>query len=300
MDLRELLAQPLVQATPAEFALDEVVVRLARADERIKWDALMDLHHYLGFKRFAGRGLRYVAEWRGQWIALAGWQGAAFKCAPRDRWIGWRRKEMFRRLHLIANNTRFVVLGASGVYPNLASWMMSALLRRLSDDWQGQYGHPLLVVESFVDPARFAGTMYEAANWTYVGNSKGYARSNGHYTDPHGKPKRLYVYALRRDARRILGQGGELDGCWQARQEVPEEARTAIDKRSLYEELKQLPDHRRAQGRKHSIATVLAVVPVGSVIQPAWAGGDRRVCASTQPKGTEAAGGVVESGQGAL
>ena len=118
---------------------------------------------------------------------------------------------MYRRLHLIANNTRFVVLAERGVFANLASWMMSAMLGRLSDDWQGQYGHPLLVVESFVDPAQFAGTMYAAANWTCVGNSKGYARCNGHYTDPHGKPKRLYVCKLRRDARRILRRRGELD-----------------------------------------------------------------------------------------
>ena len=184
MDLQELLAEPLAQATPAGFTLDEVVVRVARADERIKWDALMDRHHYLRFKRFAGRGLRYVAEWRGRWVALAGWQVAALKCAPQDRWIGWRTKELFRRLHLIANNTRFVVLGERGVFANLASWMMSAMLGRLSDDWQAQYGHPLLVVESFVDPGRFAGTMYTAANWTYVGNSKGYARCNGHYNRP--------------------------------------------------------------------------------------------------------------------
>ena len=142
MDLQELLAEPLVAATPAGFALREVVVRLARADERIKWDALMDRHHYLGFKRFAGRGLRYVAEWGGRWLALAGWQTGAFKCAPRDRWIGWRGKKMFRRLHLVANNTRFVVLGESRAFPNLGSYMMSAMLRWLSDDWQGQYGSP--------------------------------------------------------------------------------------------------------------------------------------------------------------
>ncbi len=151
MDVRELREQPLAQTTPAGFVLDEVVVRLARADERVKWDALMDQHHYLGFKRFAGRGLRYVAEWSGE------------------------------------------------------------------DN----------------------------------------ARSNGHYTDPHGKPKQLYVCALRRDARRILSYRGELDECWQARPEAV--TGTDIDKRSLYEELEELPDHRRAQGRKHSIATVLAI-----------------------------------------
>ena len=74
MDLKELLAQPLAQARPADFLLDEVVVRLVRPDERVKWDALMDRHHYLGFKRFAGRGLRYVAERNGRWLALAGWR----------------------------------------------------------------------------------------------------------------------------------------------------------------------------------------------------------------------------------
>ena len=95
----------------------------------------MDQHHYLGFKRFAGRGLRYVVEWRGRWTALAGWQAAALQCAARDRWIGWRGKKMFKRLHLIANNTRFLVLGERGVFANLASCMMSAMLRRLSDDW---------------------------------------------------------------------------------------------------------------------------------------------------------------------
>ena len=111
MQLQELRGEPLLAATPAGFSLDQVVVRLVRPDERIKWDELMDQHHYLGFKRFAGRGLRYVAEWGGRWIALAGWQAAALKCAPRDRWIGWRGKKMFKRLHLIANNTRFLGAG---------------------------------------------------------------------------------------------------------------------------------------------------------------------------------------------
>ena len=92
---------------------------------------------------------------------------------------------------------------------------------------------------------------------THVDNSKGYARCNGHYTDPHGKPKRLYVCALRRDARRILRRSGELADCWQARPEAT--TGNDIDRRSLYEELQELPDHRRAQGRKHSIATVLTI-----------------------------------------
>ena len=107
--------------TPDGFHLRDVSVRLARPDERIRWDRLMDQHHYLGFKRFPGRGLRYVFEWRGQWVGLAGWQSGAFKCRPRDQWIGWKRELQFTRMHLIANNTRFLILGAPGCFPNLAS-----------------------------------------------------------------------------------------------------------------------------------------------------------------------------------
>ena len=85
----------------SQVVVGEVEVRLARPDERRRWDALMDRHHYLGFRQFAGRGLRHVALWCGWWLALIGWQSGAFKCAPRDRWVGWHRSVQFRRLHLI-------------------------------------------------------------------------------------------------------------------------------------------------------------------------------------------------------
>ena len=102
----------------------EVTVRLARADERRKWDALMFEHHSLRFIQFAGRGLRYVAEYAGQWLALLGWQSGAFKCGRRDRWIGWGKEQQFGRLNLIANNTRTLVLCEPGEVPNLASYVM--------------------------------------------------------------------------------------------------------------------------------------------------------------------------------
>ena len=104
-----------------EVVVGEVEVRPVRADERRRWDALVDEHHYLGFRRFAGRGVRHVAVWRGHWLALLGWQSGAFKCAPRDRWLGWRRSVQFRRLHLIGNNTRFLVLPEASGIANLAS-----------------------------------------------------------------------------------------------------------------------------------------------------------------------------------
>ena len=105
------------QKTPSGFRVADVTIRLARPDERARWDAIMDQRHYLGFKRFAGRGLRYVFEWHGHWLGLAGWQSGAFKCGPRDRWVGWKRGIQFARLHLISNNTRFLILGEPGCFP---------------------------------------------------------------------------------------------------------------------------------------------------------------------------------------
>ena len=86
--------------------LREVRVRPTLPSERWKWDRLMDEQHYLGFKQFAGRGVRYVAEWEGEWLALLGWQTGVFQCRPRDQWLGWHKAVQFRRLHLCANNTR--------------------------------------------------------------------------------------------------------------------------------------------------------------------------------------------------
>ena len=191
----------IFQVTPDGFHLSDVSVRLARPDERTRWDALMNQHHYLGFERFAGRGVRYVFECRGHWVGLAGWQSGAFKCRPRDRWIGWKRELQFTRLHLIANNTRFLILGASGCFPNLASFALAAMVQRLCADWSAAYGHSLLLAETFVDPSKFCGHMYKAAGWTRLRRTKGYARANGRYTDPHGVPKDLYAFSLRRDTR---------------------------------------------------------------------------------------------------
>lgn len=180
-------AEGVFGSTPPGFRVRDVVVRLATPEERCRWDALADRHHYLGFKRFAGRGLRYVFAWRGRWVGLAGWQSGAFKCGVRERWIGWSPEQQFRRLHLIGNNTRFLILGAPGVFPNPASFALAAMTRRLSADWQAAFGHPLLLAESFVAPDRFPGTMYQVSNWTRLGLTRGYARASGRYTPGHFK-----------------------------------------------------------------------------------------------------------------
>jgi len=153
---------------------------------------------------------------------LAAWQNGAFKCAPRDRWVGWRSAQQFRRLERVANKTRFLILSAPGVFPNLASRFLSLMTRRLSADWLAAHGHCVLLAETFCDPALFPGTMYRAASWEGLGETKGYARANGRYTDPHGRPKEIFVTPLLSDPR-------------------PRGA------------------PRRAQGRKHTVASVLTV-----------------------------------------
>ena len=234
----------------------EVEVRPVRADERRRWDDLVREHHYLGFRQFAGRGLRHVAEWRGHWLALVGWQSGAFKCAPRDRWLGWHASVQFRRLHLIANNTRFLVLPAASGIGNLASRALSRSLRRLSSDWAALHGHPLELAETFVDPSRFRGTCYDASNWVRVGRTKGFARHNGSYTDPHALPKEMFVRPLRRDARRRLADPADRAE-WTCRATPVRYAPAQL--RSLRDVFAGLPDSRRGQGRKHRLETVLSI-----------------------------------------
>jgi len=119
----------------------------------------MNAHHYLGFRPIVGQSLCYVATCGEQWVALLGWGAAALKCGPRDAWIGWTPALKFHRLHLMANNVRFLIL-PEWHRPNLASHVLALNLQRLSPDWERYYGHPLLLVETFVDAARFRGTCF--------------------------------------------------------------------------------------------------------------------------------------------
>ncbi len=141
-----------------------VEVRPIVAGERARWDALMRQHHYLGLRALVGKSLRYVAVYSGHWLAPIGWRGAALKCQARDRRIGWAKLIQYQRLHLVANNARFLIL--PGVRAgNLASRILALNLKRLSADWQARHGHPLLLAESFVERGRFTGARYRAAGF---------------------------------------------------------------------------------------------------------------------------------------
>ena len=235
--------------------LSAVAVRLIEPAERERWDELMRAHHYLGLKALVGRSLRYVAHCEGQWLALLGWASAAKKCAARDAWIGWSAPLQWQRIGLLANNARFVLLPGPRV-PNLASRILAANLARLSADWLSVHGQPLLLAETFVDPTRFAGTCYRAANWIDVGATRGFAKNNATYIE-HGQPKRILVYPLVRQARTILCS--PLPHARLPRLSAKSLELSAAQAQTLLERLGNLPETRSQQGRRHRLASVLAV-----------------------------------------
>ncbi|MDE0627421.1 MAG: DUF4338 domain-containing protein [Bryobacterales bacterium] len=145
--------------------LREVRVRTVRPDEEPRWNDLVRHHHYLGFRNFRGNRLRQVAVLGERWLALLGWHAAALHCAARDRWIGWTSLQRQQRLFLVANQSRFLLLTEAGRSPHLASRVLGRSLRQLPREWQRRHGASLLLAETFVDPAHFAGTCYRAANW---------------------------------------------------------------------------------------------------------------------------------------
>jgi len=173
-----------------QAVLDQVQVRLVERAELENFKQLLNEHHYLGSLKEVGQRLHYVAtDARGQWLALLVFSAPAKHLKHRDKWIGWSPAQRHRRLSLITNNSRFLILPGRSV-PNLASRVLGLTLQRLSADWQACYGHPVLVVETFVDPAQFCGTVYSASGWTELGQTDGWGRRRRDYYVKHDQPKR--------------------------------------------------------------------------------------------------------------
>jgi len=213
--------KPLMSEEECQI-LAEVQVRLIEPGERERFDELICHEHYLHRADLVGEQLRYVAEVHGQWVALLAWSAPAFRLKDREQWLGWTTAQKRRRLSLLANNSRFLVLPDHSV-PNLASRVMKLCLQRLATDWQAAYGHPVLVVESFVDSQLFRGTCYKAGGWTLLGQTQGYRRARQDYYVAHDRPKQLWVKELQPGARTVL-RGRNLPHALQpaARHQPPE------------------------------------------------------------------------------
>ncbi len=175
---------------------------IATREQSHLWNEIMRQHHYLGYQPLPGAQIRYLIRGGGHLLGGLGFGAAAWKIAPRDRFIGWSPTQRQARLHLIANNARFLLLPWVNVR-FLASSVLALAARRLPADWQSRYGHQVVLLETFVERPRFAGTCYRAANWLCVGQTQGRGKLDrfGH----GGKPiKDIYLYPLRRDFRQLL------------------------------------------------------------------------------------------------
>ena len=235
--------------------LSELQVRPVERSEERRYQEQMAQHHYLGALTKISETVWYVATWREQWVAQLSVSAAALKCGVRDRWIGWDFRSQYGRLKLIANNSRFLIL-PDWHRPNIGSRVLSLTERRVVADWQARFGHPLLLLETFVDPRRFYGGVYRAANWIELGLTQGYRRIREGYSDEAYAPKRVFVRPLCRDSRARLTHPDrerlQLTG-------APKIMLNAEQMRSLPLCFTTVTDPRRTHGRRHRLAVVLGI-----------------------------------------
>lgn len=171
--------------------------------ERAWVKSALERYHYLGFNGAVGENLQYIiSDTQARRLACLVFGAAAWKCQDRDQFIGWSAAQRQKNLALIANNTRFLVLPSVRVR-RLGSWILGQIQRRLAPDWEAKYGHRVVLVETFVEQARFGGTVYRAANWQRVGASRGRTRQDRH-TCLEVAVKDLYLYPLCRRFREAL------------------------------------------------------------------------------------------------
>jgi len=242
--------------TLPEWALREVTVRPARPDEIAAACAALERDHYLGAPRPCNREVVQLAVRGEQVLAVVVWTRAARKLAAREAWLGWDPRTRTRRLPLVVQNNRFLVLSRTR-QPNLASRVLGLAVAALPGDWQKRTGVTPLLAETFVDPERYAGTCYKAAGWIELGETAGCGRHGDDYYVAHEQPKRLWLRPLSPAARERLRE--PLDGLAGEKKrafgELPVPAKTAA---SLAEALRQVADPRRPQGRQFPLHALLA------------------------------------------
>ena len=245
--------------------LNRVSVRLIAPEEKARWDGLICERHYLGNANLVGRQLRYVAEVDGEWVALLGWNVAAYHLKGREQWIGWTIEQRLKRRKFVVQNSRYLLLADRGRYPNLASRVLALCTRRLSEDWEAAFGYPVLAVESFVDPQRFSGACYRAAGWEAVGPTQGFRRHHRDFYQEDGHPKELWVRALQPNARRWLAAEA-MPPRFSRHEDPAMHCAYGVEQfGSLWERMNRLPDKRRTKGRRHRVASTLTICALGTL-----------------------------------
>jgi hypothetical protein len=196
------IADELRNLQPLEFQ------QVRRTTEERLFNGLMEAHHYLGYAQPVGEHLKYLV-WAGhplgrRPVACLAWSSAPRHLGSRDRYIGWSGEARLRNIRFIAYNTRFLILPWVRV-EHLASHILSRMVARISADWQTVYGHPIYFLETFVDPERFRGTCYRAANWTVLGWTTGRGKDD-QTGQPNRSIKQVLGYPVHRRFRQLLSE----------------------------------------------------------------------------------------------
>ncbi len=198
----------LIDTSPLEMPLQELgpieMQPVRRTADEPLFNSLMEQHHYLKYEQPVGEHLKYLVWAQGRPIACLAWSSAPRHLGSRDRYIGWNAEARRRNIRFIAYNTRFLILPWVRV-PHLASHILGKVTRALSDDWERVYGHPVYFAETFIDPERFRGTCYRAANWQLLGLTTGRGK-NDHTNKPNRPIKEVLGLPLTRRFRQYLSE----------------------------------------------------------------------------------------------
>lgn len=242
--------------------LEHLQVRLLTLPkDTARCDQLIVEHHYLHDATLVGEQLRYVATYKGRWLALATWSAAAFHIKDRDEFIGWNFEQCRRRRPLLANNSRLLVLPECHS-PNLISRFMKLMLGRLSQDWLERWGHPLALVESFVDPQLYQGTAYKVSGWSHLGKTAGWKRDAADFYIKHDAPKQIWVRELVKKACVKL-RAAQLPPEWAMVEATATAHCTTPVKaiRSLRDSVREgLPEFRRPQALGYPLAGMICLM----------------------------------------
>jgi hypothetical protein len=198
------LSGPLSLLRPLEFQ------PVRRREEEPLFNSLIEQYHYLGYEQPVGEHAKYLVWAQGRPVACLAWSSAPRHLGSRDRFIGWSAEARRRNIRFLAYNTRFLILPWVQV-EHLASHILSRMAKRLSPDWERVYGHPIYFLETFIDPERYRGTCYRAANWVLIGKTTGRGKDD-QTNRPNRSIKEVWGYPLRRRFRELLSAGREGHG----------------------------------------------------------------------------------------
>jgi len=202
--------QKITSLSDPQFPIEQKITEILEIEllpvttpkESRLWNELIARYHYLGFKPLPGAQIRYLIYCRQGLLGAISFSASAWKTAPRDTWIGWDPKTREKNLHLIVNNSRYLILPWVKV-KHLASKVLSLCTKRIRNEWQKRYAYEPVLLETFVEKDRFKGTCYKAANWIYVGQTQGRGKKDVH-NECKLPIKDIWMYPLTKDFRERL------------------------------------------------------------------------------------------------